>query len=138
MKIADIKDILEQLALPGESYVLQKKVASPANEDGFGNLNEDWSEVADLTGIIQKNSEDPDTKRGREEIAEYRGFFHTDFNIPVDELPEYRIKHVIVVEDANFTRYFKIETIDRNIVLDNAPVYYELTLELYKRYEGGV
>ncbi|MGE4414395.1 MAG: hypothetical protein AB7D08_03585 [Bacteroidales bacterium] len=134
-----IQNLIKRLVFENETYYLEKKEKN-AGTDDLGYPKEEWVEVKELTGIIQKESIDPHSPRGSEEVADYYGFFVADFKIPQDNLLRYRIKHVITVneeenqEQAQFVRYFRIKTIDRDLRRKNKRNHYEMTLELYKKW----
>jgi hypothetical protein len=131
-----IDDLIEELTLPGEQYWLQTKEVIPnQNMDGnaFGSLEKDWVDVERLRGVIQKNSQDPQSLRGQEEIADYIGFFIPNFSIEENDLGEYRLKNMIPQKNRTyFVRYFRISKIDRNLALDNERSHYEIEAELLK------
>ena len=127
-----ITDLIEELVYPGEEYWLQTRTTVPGSSDGFGSIEREWSSIQLLDGIIQERSHDPQTIRGDEELADYHGFFETTFEIPDNQLIEYRIKHIFPTQNKPFIRFFRIETIDRNLRLDNESNHYELTLQLIK------
>lgn len=138
-----ILNLTNTLKIPGEIYYLQTKKADPDTTDDWDNVNVKWVNVQEIEGIIQKRSENPETRRGQEEIAEYEGFFEPNFVIPPDELGDYRILHTVNFDDMPekvFTRYFHIKEIDRNLVLDNQRTHVEMKLEIAKKYpeSGGL
>lgn len=129
----DILDLIEELKIPGESYYLEALEYS-GEETGLGDLDKTWSQKQELTGVIQKASRDSEGKRGLEEEANYEGFFHSDFDIPQKNSGEYRIVNIISTPDGDFTRYFRIREINRNLTLENARVYCEMQLQLAKKW----
>jgi hypothetical protein len=136
-------DLIEELILPGETYILQSKVESLDSPEGdaFGSTTKDWSDIKTLTGIIQRPErmpgitqqmpQDPQSKRGGEEVADYLGFFEPDFEISADELGEYRVKHTYP-SATPFIRFFRFKSIDRNLRFDNEISHYEIVFELTK------
>jgi hypothetical protein len=131
-----IEDLIDELLLPGEEYWLQTRQVVPDQNlagDAVGSLVRKWVNVKKLRGVIQKDSRDPQSLRGQEELAEYYGFFIPNFEIEDNELGEYRIINTVPMKKhTSFTRYFRIETIDRNLVLDNERSHYEITAQLQK------
>jgi hypothetical protein len=127
-----ITDLIEDLIYPGEEYWLETKVVEPGTSDAFGSLVREWRPIKLLDGVIQDRSRDPQSMRGDEELADYRGFFEPTFEIPDNKLIEYRIKHIFPTQGEPFIRFFQIITIDRNLRLDNENNHYELTLQLQK------
>lgn len=107
-----------------------------ASEGDWGDVEDDWVEIKEIDGIIQNPSEDPQTHRGQEEIAEYKGFFVPTFEIPRDDAPNYRIRNEITIDGATFTRYFRFAKIDRNLIIDNTRHHYEFDLELQVKWTG--
>ena len=129
-----ITRLIKKLTYPGEEYILQKRSVDLTDlaGDSLGSLKKVWTDNQTLTGIIQKPSEDNQITRGQEETADYYGFFEPDFEIPDDELGDYRIKHVFPTKAQPFIRYFRIKTIDRNLRRRNQSWHYEITCELLK------
>jgi hypothetical protein len=137
-----IQSLIKELVYPGEQYILQHRgTIQPAlgqlpQEDALGSVKHEWIDVKELIGVIQRGSHDPQITRGQEERADYYGFFEPNFEIPDDELFEYRIKHIFpAMEKGNlpFIRYFRFQSIDRNLRLNNQMNHYEMTLELTKQ-----
>ena len=127
-----IANIIEDLTLPGELYTLQVK-APTTEEDDNGDLKYTWQDVQDLIGIIQKPATDPFGIQGSEEEAKYLGLFEPNFELPDNELGNYRIKHTFP-SITPFIRYFDISEIDRNLRFENEIDHYELQLTLSHRY----
>ncbi|NMC34827.1 MAG: hypothetical protein GYA36_20595 [Veillonellaceae bacterium] len=132
-----IQDLIEELTYEGEKYILQHKEipTGTIKEDSLGSIRRKYIDKEELIGVIQKNSFDPQRDIGQEERADYYGFFEPTFHIPDHELAEYRIKHIfpsLDEEEPPFIRYFRIQTIDRNLRKDNSPNHYEMTLEWIK------
>jgi hypothetical protein len=69
---------------------------------------------------------------GENELGKYFGFFEPNFEIPYDEIGNYRIKHIFP-SDPPFIRYFRIRGIDRNLKMDNQLHHYEIELELSRK-----
>lgn len=120
----------EKMIYPGEKYILEKRMPTGAT-DMFESIVEDWQKVAELTGIIQKPSHDPQSTRGEEELAEYFGAFIANFEIPEDDFQEYRVKNIIPLK-IPFIRYFRFKILDRNLRRNNHISHYEATMELIK------
>lgn len=134
-----ILDLTDELTYEGERYILQHRrpQAGPIVEDAFGSVRQEWVDVHELTGTIQKNSFDPQRDIGQEERADYYGFFEPDFEIDDHDLAEYRIKHIFpkLIESEGepyIVRYFRVKTIDRNLRFDFDRHHYEMTLEWIK------
>jgi hypothetical protein len=133
-----ILNLIEELTYEGEKYILQHKEIPDGiiREDSFGSVKRTYVDKQELIGVIQKNSFDPQRDIGQEERADYYGFFEVTFHIPDHDLAEYRIKHIFPPlegeEEETFIRYFRIQTIDRNLRKDNEPNHYEMTLEWIK------
>lgn len=136
--MVDILDLIKDLKTPGEVYMLQRKAIDPdAKDDGLGDLEETWIDIQEIFGDMDKTSVDPETWRGSEEITEYKGYFHANFDIPTNELGQYRVRHTLpasVNSKLVFTRYFGIKEFDRNLSLDNTTVYVGMLLELSKKW----
>lgn len=137
-----IQSLIKELVYPGEQYILQHRgTIVPAlgqlpATDALGSIKHEWVDVKELIGVIQKPSRDPQIDRGQEERADYYGFFEPNFEIPDDDLAEYRIKHIFPsMEEGNapFIRYFRFQTINRNLRKDSGMNHYEIILELLKQ-----
>jgi hypothetical protein len=134
-----MENLIEELKISGWSYFLERKQLptdpEEDQEDGWGDVEESWVEIQEIDGVIQGDSLNPETRRGYEEIADYMGFFIPNFEIDPDELGQYRIKNIITSSSGNqFTRYFRIKKINRNLVLENEIHHYEFDLELQQKY----
>ena len=132
------QSLIEDLKFEGEEYILQKKGFSSGTpeEDALGSLKRSFGDTETLNGIIQKPSHDPQLDIGQEERADHYGFFEVTFEIPDNDLAEYRIKHIFPSLDENtepYIRYFRIKTIDRNLRWKTKHYHYEMTLELLKQ-----
>jgi hypothetical protein len=130
-----IKDLVKDLSIPGETIWLQRyRYPDDAEEDDFGDLEKKWFNYHQITGVFDRPSEDPGSGRGFEEIAYYKMFCEADFDIPDNDLGEYRIKNEIDYNGAKFTRYFRISEINRNLQYRNKTHHYEIILELAKKW----
>lgn len=128
----DIKDLIADLTIPGETYHLQRIGYTPGQIDDWGDSHKEWIDIQQLEGIIQRDTANPEMTRGYDETAAYKGFFVPDFVIEHEKMGSYRIKNRIVTEDSFFTRYFLIKKINRNLGLSGHIVHYEMILELMR------
>lgn len=137
-----IADIIEELVLPGEEYVLQTKSLSlTPQEDDVGDLILEWQDVQEITGIVtnvttnmQSQPTDPLGIQGSQENMKYVGLFEANFTIPDNGLGNYRVKHIFP-SITPFIRYFEIREIDRNLRIDNELDHYEMQLYLSPKYD---
>ena len=88
-----LAQLINRLNFPGEQYILQELTAGTSEND-FGDVQETWTDVQQLTCTIQGASEDPDGVRGSEETGDYVGVFLPNFELQLDDLAQYRIKHI--------------------------------------------
>jgi len=128
-----ILSLISDLNLPGEEYYLQTRTPS-SSEDDSGDLTFEWTNVQEIFGVIQKSEEQPASELGDNEEGLYNGFFEPNFEIPYDELGEYRIQHIFPGA-TEFIRYFKIRKIDRNLRLGSEYHHYEIELELQRKWK---
>lgn len=131
-----ILDLISDLTLTGEQYILQKEgVPEDVEEDSLGDIVTEWIDVQEITGTIQRYDRKtfgtslPSNEMGRNEINDYYAFFEADFEIPEDELGQYRIKHIFP-SDPQFIRYFIIRRLDKGLIMENERHHYEMDLEL--------
>lgn len=130
-----IKDLVKELSIPGETLTLQAyKYPENAEEDDFGDLEKGWYDVHTIIGVLDSPSDDPGSGRGFEELAGYKMFCEPDFEIPDNDLGEYRVKNVISYSGQKFSRYFRINQINRNLQYRNRTHHYEILLELQKKW----
>lgn len=130
-----IKDLVKELSIPGETLWLQRyKFPDDAEEDDFGDLEKKWYNVHQITGVLDRPSTDPASGRGLEELANYKLFCEPDFEIPDNDLGDYRVKNEITYNGSKFTRYFRISEINRNLQYRNKLHHYEIVLEFAKKW----
>lgn len=128
----NILDLINNLKIPGETFVLQHLTYDTEHPNEYDQLEEVWMDDTVLNGTIQRESWDPDSKRGFEEITDYNGYFEPNFEIEDNDIGNYRIVNELEYDDTEFTRYFKIHKINRNLTMDNQRVFYKLYLELVR------
>jgi len=128
-----ILSLISDLTLPGEKYYLQQRTPDDS-EDDSGDLTFVWTNVQEIFGVIQKSEDQPPNELGDNEEAVYDGFFEPDFEIPYDEIGEYRVKHIFPGA-TEFIRFFKIRKIDRNLRMGSEYHHYEIELELQRKWK---
>lgn len=126
-----LRDIFKRLTLPGESLTLQQKNVTTVRDETTGEFEKIWIDYHTLTGIIRGESTFRD-KRGEEEIPALKAYFLPDFDIPIGDLGEYRIKHI----RDNETYYRQILEIDRDLRLNKKRHHYKMLLGKNPRWEG--
>jgi hypothetical protein len=132
-----ILSLINDLTLKGEKYILQvESIPEIPVENTTGDIELEWIDVKELSGTVQGNSGDdmPASGSGRNEIGGYFGFFEANFEIPYDDLGNYRIKHIFP-SNPPFIRFFIIREIDRNLIMDNEYHHYEMDLELSRKWK---
>jgi len=126
-----LKDIIYRLQLSGESFTLQKRDLNTQRDEITGDFSHKWTDNVTLTGIIRGESTYKDN-RGEEEVPVLRAYFLPDFEAPIGELSEYRIKHTT----SNGTYYRQIFKIDRDLRLKNKRHHYKMLLGKNPKWGG--
>ena len=129
-----IASLIDDLTIPGEKYVLETLgIPDTISENSLGDIGLEWIEVQEIKGTIQNEDNMPASEDGQGVIATYIGFFEPNFDIPADDLGNYRIKHIFPSK-PEFVRYFIIREMDRNLIMDGELDHYELMLELSRKW----
>lgn len=126
------EDRIKKLIIPGETFYLLKRETVPGKNEA-GDPFIQWKNLQPVIGMVQEESELKDRYKGEEEVPFFMGLFFSDFDIPVGDIGEYRIKHILPTVPPQISVY-QILNIDRNIRRKNRIDHYEMELGVDRKW----
>lgn len=117
--------------------VLKDEVGNIIQKDEVGNIKEEWTDLQELTGVIQHRQREDISDAGQESKLRYGrmgylGYFNPDFELETDRLADYRVKFIRDYEIL----YLRIMEYDPNNYLRNKQHHIVLGLIEDKKYFG--
>ena len=102
-------DAYYDLRRPNEEFTLLKK--GKGQKDKIGDFKDEWIEVQELRGLIQRRQTENIDESGSKSRLRYKGYFIPDFIIKTNNFDDYRIKY----SNGYETLYLRIKVHNPNL-----------------------